>query len=453
MSTYWSHHVGNGIIDCAFSATEKLLVLGDVNGKIQVITYDKVIKYEYKFDMPVWGVSISKDGSIVSASLAQKHPTSAGRIVVINIELEKILFNKKINCEAWDTIIFDDHNKIFFSTWSEGLHSYNVKKKKHSVIPINESVFGLERFYDSLLLNISRAGVGKLDVNKMEEFNLITKNPYACYNLIFHEESDKILSGSSTNMLLVSSLENEINEQKIYKVLLSEVCAVECIFDFLLLGDLKGNFIVSSLNYPDIPLSAIKFNGGIWNIKYDKLNKLMFIACGDGNAYAYKINNNSDLEFSNGKFSKDADIKLLADTKIFISYSRRDREKANLLYNGLLSLGLKPWMDIYNLLPGQNWKYEIDVAMKESEFVLLCLSKNSLNNRGYIHREMRDTLDEVYNLPQGSVYMIPVRLDDCEIPHNLSEWHWVDMDTKDGFEKIISAIYYQKRKNLINGTK
>ena len=54
---------------------------------------------------------------------------------------------------------------------------------------------------------------------------------------------------------------------------------------------------------------------------------------------------------------------------VFISYAREDKAFALKLFEDLKSHGANPWIDINNLLPGENWQRSITVAIEESDFL------------------------------------------------------------------------------------
>ncbi|MGE0086834.1 MAG: toll/interleukin-1 receptor domain-containing protein [Desulfococcaceae bacterium] len=63
--------------------------------------------------------------------------------------------------------------------------------------------------------------------------------------------------------------------------------------------------------------------------------------------------------------------------KVFISYAREDIDTARRLYADLKMAGIVPWMDKIDLLPGQNWKFHITKAIRESSFFIALLSSKS----------------------------------------------------------------------------
>jgi tetratricopeptide (TPR) repeat protein len=102
---------------------------------------------------------------------------------------------------------------------------------------------------------------------------------------------------------------------------------------------------------------------------------------------------------------------------VFISYARQDSDAAQRLYNDLSSkTDLNPWLDKENLLPGQNWNLEIRKAIKNSGYFIALFSSESVKKRGYVQKEFKKAIDTLDEFPEGEIFAIPVRLDECEIP-------------------------------------
>jgi hypothetical protein len=128
---------------------------------------------------------------------------------------------------------------------------------------------------------------------------------------------------------------------------------------------------------------------------------------------------------------------------VFISYAREDRDGALAVHRSLMENGLSPWIDVLDLLPGQDWEYEIDSAIRESNVFLACISMKSVSKRGFVQSELRKGLKVLETIPEGQLYLIPVRLDDCDVPQKLGHLHWVDYFATDGPAKLLSAIRLQ----------
>jgi hypothetical protein len=92
------------------------------------------------------------------------------------------------------------------------------------------------------------------------------------------------------------------------------------------------------------------------------------------------------------------------------------------------------------LKAGQDWRLEIDKAIQSSHFFLACLSSNSISKRGYVHKELKTGLSVLDLMPEGAIYLLPVKLNECAIPHALSSKHWIDWNEVNAKKKILEAI-------------
>ncbi len=126
--------------------------------------------------------------------------------------------------------------------------------------------------------------------------------------------------------------------------------------------------------------------------------------------------------------------------RIFLSYAREDGARVEQLYQGLCDLGFKPWMDCKDILPGENWELAIKKAIRQADFFLACLSTTSINKRGWVQKELKKALDIWTEKLEDDIYLIPVRLDNCEAPESLHSLQWVNLFEKDGWDRLVRAI-------------
>jgi hypothetical protein len=146
--------------------------------------------------------------------------------------------------------------------------------------------------------------------------------------------------------------------------------------------------------------------------------------------------------------------------KIFLAHASEDKEQVRDLYARLAKRGFKPWLDEVDLLPGQNWQVEIARAIRESDIFIACLSQASVNKHGYVQREFRSALATYAEKPPGSIYLIPLKLDDCEIPDHqfpqlgigLRDIQWLDYWKPDGFERLVTAIEASRQPSPVRST-
>jgi hypothetical protein len=134
---------------------------------------------------------------------------------------------------------------------------------------------------------------------------------------------------------------------------------------------------------------------------------------------------------------------------IFMSYARDDEEEIKLIYRRLQNEGCRPWMDQFDILPGENWERSIKSAIQKADFFLFFLSNYSVNRRGFLQKEIRLALDAWNGMLMSDIYLIPMRLSPCQIPDELSSFQWVDYFDDSGWAKLVLAIEagLKRRKN------
>lgn len=113
-------------------------------------------------------------------------------------------------------------------------------------------------------------------------------------------------------------------------------------------------------------------------------------------------------------------------SKVFLSYANEDRDAVSMIYKYLLTNKYDPWMDVEKLLPGQDWELEIEIAIERSDFFIACLSTNSVDKTGFVQKELKKALEILDKYPEGKVYIIPARLNDCLVPRSLSKRQYLD---------------------------
>lgn len=125
---------------------------------------------------------------------------------------------------------------------------------------------------------------------------------------------------------------------------------------------------------------------------------------------------------------------------IFLSYSRQDSERVRDLYDRLRSNGYQVWFDEENLLPGQIWEAEIKKAIRGAALVIVALSSRSVTRTGYAQKEIRTALDFMDQIPAGQPYLIPLKLDDCEVPDQLGHIHCGSLVDETDFQRLLKAL-------------
>ena len=126
--------------------------------------------------------------------------------------------------------------------------------------------------------------------------------------------------------------------------------------------------------------------------------------------------------------------------QVFLLYARADKAAVHRLYKHILKEGAKAWLDVEKILPGQDWEYEIRKAIHQSDIVIVCLSRQFIKQGGYRHEELRIALEKANSAPDGEIFIIPARLEQCHVPEPLRRWQRVDLFEVDGYKSLMSAL-------------
>jgi hypothetical protein len=139
-------------------------------------------------------------------------------------------------------------------------------------------------------------------------------------------------------------------------------------------------------------------------------------------------------------FSVTRNPKTADDFLVFLCHASGDKPAVHALYQRLRDDGFTPWLDEENLLPGQDWEREISSAVRGSSVVLVCLSHASVTKEGFVQKEIKYALDVADEKPEGTILVIPVRLENCDVPQRLRRWHWVNLFEDSEYIRLLSAL-------------
>jgi TIR domain len=99
-------------------------------------------------------------------------------------------------------------------------------------------------------------------------------------------------------------------------------------------------------------------------------------------------------------------------------YATEDSERVATLERVLTVNRIQVWRSASSLEPGDDWAAEIRNAIQhESIAFLACFSTKSIvRTASYQRTELLLAIDELRSRQPGTSWLIPVRLDDCEVP-------------------------------------
>lgn len=140
--------------------------------------------------------------------------------------------------------------------------------------------------------------------------------------------------------------------------------------------------------------------------------------------------------------------------RVFLCHSSNDKSAVRELYKKLRTEAedwIDPWLDKMKILPGQNWRVVIEEAVEASDIVIICISNHSINKEGFIQREIRYAYDLALEKPDGVIFLIPLRLENCEVPRGMRSFQWVDYfgkGKKAQYSNLLEALNLRHEQKL-----
>ena len=121
---------------------------------------------------------------------------------------------------------------------------------------------------------------------------------------------------------------------------------------------------------------------------------------------------------------------------VFLSYSRSDSLIVDKIANDLQREGIDIWFDRQNIKPGQNWREQIENALNDASFLIIFISKKSLQSKA-VQLEYRAAFGNQKRA--GGTCLIPVLVEKTELPEWVSAIQYIDF----------TESYYQGMQNLL----
>lgn len=123
---------------------------------------------------------------------------------------------------------------------------------------------------------------------------------------------------------------------------------------------------------------------------------------------------------------------------IFVSYSNEDRHIAEMISKRLQASGLQPWLAHQALARGDSIRETIGSVIGSSDFFIILLSRNSVQSE-WVRHELMAALQE---LSTRDITILPVLLEDCDVPTELRRYTWFDLRgrTPTEMDNLVAAI-------------
>jgi len=126
--------------------------------------------------------------------------------------------------------------------------------------------------------------------------------------------------------------------------------------------------------------------------------------------------------------------------KVFLCHSSEDKKIVQCLSQRLLVTGFQPWIDKTDIVGGELWERSIRDQLENTDAVIICLSDAFNKNHRYVRTELELAIDVYDKKYSNTKFLIPLKIEECEIPGSLRKFHTVNYFEEEGFEFLVKAL-------------
>lgn len=133
---------------------------------------------------------------------------------------------------------------------------------------------------------------------------------------------------------------------------------------------------------------------------------------------------------------------------VFLSHNSADKPAVEALAQRLLTAGFKPWLDSWNLVPGDPWQEGLEEALDTCDACAVFLGPSGIGP--WHNEELRVALDRHARDRTRSFRVIPILLPEANpadpntLPRFLARMTWVDfrrgLDDAEAFRRLLAGV-------------
>jgi hypothetical protein len=126
-----------------------------------------------------------------------------------------------------------------------------------------------------------------------------------------------------------------------------------------------------------------------------------------------------------------------AEQKVFVSYNKADASFARQLATDLAERGFAPWLDEWEVRPGDFITQRIETGLTESDAFVIVLSPGAVAS-DWVKVELASAYHK--SVSTGKPRIFPVLLENCDIPALLSDVLYVDFRSLSAYDQNLQEL-------------
>lgn len=130
--------------------------------------------------------------------------------------------------------------------------------------------------------------------------------------------------------------------------------------------------------------------------------------------------------------------------KIFLGYASEHVDVARDVY-AFLKISNEVWFDKDSLLPGVDWDRERSGGQDEAELIVHLVSREIIERKGVVNREIKQTLRLAEDQPFGALFVVFIRVEDFRLPVELTRFQYVDYFAANWRDRLQESLNRRER--------
>ena len=122
---------------------------------------------------------------------------------------------------------------------------------------------------------------------------------------------------------------------------------------------------------------------------------------------------------------------------VFLCHSSSDKPFIRKLGMALVINGVKVWVDEAEIRVGDSLIGKIESGISGAKYLIAVLSSDSINSQ-WCTKELRIAMD--HQIAQQGLVVLPVLIEECEIPSFLQEKRYADFRNADNFDNAVAEL-------------
>jgi hypothetical protein len=128
---------------------------------------------------------------------------------------------------------------------------------------------------------------------------------------------------------------------------------------------------------------------------------------------------------------------------VFICHASEDKQMALKIWERLKQAGLNPWIDKEGIRGGDQWDQLLEKQIRGVDYFLVVQSgamADKAKQKSYVNKEIKLALEEQLKFPDQIAFILPVKIEECELREELMSVQCTDLTNWDNIENLLKDI-------------